>query len=158
MTSTTLKSDITDEILLRFSYWKFLIITSWIQGFLRNCKRLKLERQPGPLTTKEIESSEILWVKAIQIKIQDTPQFKNDTEKLNLQLDETHRIYICKGPITGNYPIYIPSNTFRKIGSTCSLKNPSRGTELHNDRGQRKILDSKVRSAHKTRNSQVLWT
>ena len=30
MTSTTLKSDIMDEILLRFSYWKLLRITSWI--------------------------------------------------------------------------------------------------------------------------------
>ena len=38
--------------------------------------------------TKEIESFEIVWVKAIHIKIQDRPQFKDD-EKLNLQLDES---------------------------------------------------------------------
>ena len=37
--------------------------------------------------TKEIESFEIVWAKAIHIKIQDRPQFKDD-EKLNLQLDE----------------------------------------------------------------------
>ena len=73
MTSTTLKSDVMDELLQRCSYWKFLRIKSWIQRFLHNCKRLKLEMQSGPLTSKEMESSEILWVKTIQIKIQDTP-------------------------------------------------------------------------------------
>ena len=80
-----------------------------IQRFLHNCKKLKLERQSGLLTIKEIESSEILWVKTIQTKIQYTQQFKDDAEKLNL--DKIHRIYICKGCITGDYPIYIPSNT-----------------------------------------------
>ena len=73
MTSTTLKSDVMDKILQRCSYWKFLRIKSWIQRFLHNSKRLKLETQSGPLTTKETEISEILWVKTIQIKIQDTP-------------------------------------------------------------------------------------
>ena len=110
MTSTILKSDVMHEILQRCSYWKFLRTASWIQRFLHNCKRLKLETQSRPLTTKEIQSSEILWVKTIQTKIQDTPQFKDNAEKLNLQLDETHRIYIWKGRITSDYPIYIPSN------------------------------------------------
>ena len=113
-TSTTLKSDIMDKILLRFSYWKFLRMTSWIQRFLHNYKRLKSEKQSWLLTTKGIESSEIFWVEAIQTKIQDTPQFKNEDEKLNLQLDETNTIYICKGRITGDYPIYISSNTLMR--------------------------------------------
>ena len=72
---------------------------------------LKLERQSGFLTTKEIDSSKIIWVKTIQAKIQDTPQFKDDAVKLILQLDEIHIIYIYKGRITGDYLIYIPSNT-----------------------------------------------
>ena len=112
ITSTTIKSDVMDEILQRYSYWKFWRISPWIQRFLHNCKRLKLERQSGPLRTKEIESSEILWVKTGQTKIQDTLlEFKDDAEKLNFQLDKTRRIYICKGRITGDYPISIPSNT-----------------------------------------------
>ena len=103
----------------------FLRITSWIQRFLHNCKRLKSERKSGPLTTKEIESSEILWAKALQIKIQDTPQFKDDAEKLNLQLDGTRRFYICKGRITCHYPIYISSNTLmsKKLVAHAHLKN-----------------------------------
>ena len=112
ITSTTIKSDVMDEILQRYSYQKFWRISPWIQRFLHNCKRLKLERQSGPLSTKEIESSEILWVKTGQTKIQDTLlEFKDDAEKLNFQLDKTRRIYICKGRITGDYPISIPSNT-----------------------------------------------
>ena len=101
MTSTTLKSDNMDKILQRHSYWKLLRITSWIQRFLQNCKKLKSR----PLNTKEIETREILWVKTIQRKIQDTQQFKDNADKLNLQLDEIHRIHICKGRITGDYPI-----------------------------------------------------
>ena len=112
ITSTTIKSDVMDEILQRYSYWKFWRISPWIQRFLHNCKRLKLERQSGPLRTKEIENSEILWVKTGQTRIQDTLlEFKDDAEKLNFQLDKTRRIYICKGRITGDYPISIPSNT-----------------------------------------------
>ena len=125
LTSTTLKSDIVDEILQRYSCWKFLRITSWVQRFLHNCKRLKLKRKSGPLMTRELEISEILWVKAMQTKIQDTPQFKYDAEKLNLQLDENHRIYICKRCITGHYPIYIPSNTLisEKLAAHAYLKS-----------------------------------
>ena len=45
----------------------------------------------------------------------------------------------------------------QNIGSTCSLENPSWGSGINHGRGQRKILNSKVTSPHKTRNSQVLW-
>ena len=45
MTSTTLKSDVMDEILQRYSHWKFFRISSWMQRFLHNCNTLKLERQ-----------------------------------------------------------------------------------------------------------------
>ena len=92
ITSTTLKSDVMEEILQRYSNWKFFRISSWMQRVLHNCNKLKLERQSWPLTTKEIESSEILWVKKMQSKIQDTLQFKDDAEKLNLQLGKTCRI------------------------------------------------------------------
>ena len=72
ITKTTLKGDVLDETLKRYSYWKFLRITSWIQRFLHNCKRLKSERQSRPLKTKEIESSEILWLKTTKTNIQNT--------------------------------------------------------------------------------------
>ena len=90
---------------------------------------MKWERQSGPLTTKEIESSEILCVKAIQKNIQDIPQFKNDADKLNLRLDEIHRIYICKDQITGDYPIFIPSNTLisKKFVARARLKTLHEG-------------------------------
>ena len=58
-------------------------------------QKVEIERQSGPLTTKEI------------------------------QLDETHRIYICKGCITGNYPICIPLNTLvnQKLVANSHIKN-----------------------------------
>ena len=75
-------------------------------------QKVEIGKTVRALMTKEIESSEILWVKTVQTKIQDTlSEFKDDAEKLKLQLDKTHRIYICKGHITGDYPISIPANT-----------------------------------------------
>ena len=142
----------------RYGYGKFLRITSCIQRFLQNYNILKLERQSGPLATKELESSEILCVKTIQTKIQDTQKFKDDTEKLNFQLDKIRRIYICKGHITGDYPTYIPSNTLMSKNTLVAhahLKTLHVGSGLHSERGQRKILDSKVTSAHKMCKSQV---
>ena len=47
MTITTLKTSIMNEILQRCSYWKSLIITSFILRFLYNCKKSKLARQAG---------------------------------------------------------------------------------------------------------------
>ena len=44
MTSATLKSDVMDEILHRYSHWKFFRISSWMQRFLHKCNTLKLER------------------------------------------------------------------------------------------------------------------
>ena len=74
-------------------------------------QKVKIGKTAKPLKTKEIESFENVWVKTIQTKIQETLEFKDGAEKLNLQLDKTRRIYICKGRITGDYLIYIPSNT-----------------------------------------------
>ena len=74
-------------------------------------QKVKIGKTAKPLTTKEIESFENVWVKTIQTKIQETLEFKDGAEKLNLQLDKTRRIYICKGRITGDYLIYSPSNT-----------------------------------------------
>lgn len=63
-----------------------------MQIFLNNYKKSKSKRQLGPLTINKKESSVILWIKTTQAKIQDTPQCKDDAEKLNFQLDEAHRI------------------------------------------------------------------
>ena len=119
-----------------------------------------MERQSGPLRTKEIESSEILWVKTGQTKIQDTLlQFKDDAEKLNFQLDKTCRIYICKGRITGDYPISIPSNTLmsEKFVTYAHLKTLHEGVGYTMAEVRKKILYSKVTSAHKACNTKVLW-
>ena len=70
--------------------------------FPEQLQKVESERQLGPLTINKKESSVILWTKTTQAKIQDTPQCKDDAEKLNFQLDEAHRIYICMVRITGD--------------------------------------------------------
>ena len=105
-------------------------------------QKVKIGKTAKPLTTKEIESFENVWVKTIQTKIQETLEFKDGAEKLNLQLDKTRRIYICKGRITGDYLIYIPSNTLmsEKLVAHGQLKTLHGRVSNTMGRGQRKIL------------------
>ena len=90
---------------------------------------------------------------------QDTPQFKCDAEKLNLQLDETYRIYIYKDRIKGDYTIYILSNTFmiKKLVAHPYLKAFQRGIGFTIAEIKERFWIPKITSAQKTRNSQVFW-
>ena len=71
----------------------------------------------GPLTTEEIESANVKWIKKIQDQHCTGEKFQNDIKKLNLQKD-TRGIYICKGRIQGEYPIYLP--TYGGVGITMT--------------------------------------
>ena len=63
----------------------------------------------------------------MQSKIQNTLQFKDDTEKLNLQLDKTSRIL----NLQASHCRWLPDlHSIKhidewKVGSTCSLRKPS---------------------------------
>ena len=74
-------------------------------------------------------------------------------------MDKTYRIYIYKGRSTGGYTIYIPLNTLmiNKFVSQVSLKTFQRGVGYTMAEVKERFWILKVKSAHKTRNSQVLW-
>ena len=49
-------------------------------------------------------------IKREQKRSESTERFMNDKEQLNLQKNEKG-LYICKGKIEGEYPVYLPEKS-----------------------------------------------
>ena len=101
------KSDVFDDLLAKTTLWKTVRILAWIKRFAVNCRRSK--RISGPLTTEETEEQLKFLIKRAQEDGENSVQFKEHSQRLNLQKNE-EGIYVCKGRIQGFYPIYLPSN------------------------------------------------
>ena len=99
--------DEIDDLLNKFSLWKFLRILGWINRFINNCRRNKVN---GPLTTEEISKQKKFIIKREQKRFQVTEKFKNDKAQLNIQLN-CEGILECHGRIQGEFPIYIPNTS-----------------------------------------------
>lgn len=102
--------DSMEELLGKFSLRKVLRICAWINRFVNNCKRSCENRKTGPLTSREIENSEIWWIKRAQSEAKRDPEFEKIRLQLNIQQNES-RILECRGRIEGDYPVYIPRNS-----------------------------------------------
>ena len=96
------------NLISKFSLWKMLRITSWLQIFASNRTTKKSDRTKGPLTTEEIESAKFLWIQQVQANHELT-DFTQDKQKLNLQKNHQD-VYICMGIVEGDYPFYLPTN------------------------------------------------
>ena len=101
------KSDAIDNLLEKTALWKTVWILACVKRFAINCRRSK--RISGPLMTAETENQLKFLVKRTQGKGENSDQFKEHSQCLNLQKNE-EGIYVCKGRIQGDYPIYLPSN------------------------------------------------
>ena len=101
------KSDVIDDLLEKTVLWKTVRILAWVKRFAVNCRRSK--RISGPLTTAETENQLKFLIKRAQGDGENSDQFKEHSQRLNLQKNE-EGIYVCKGRIQGDYPIYLPSN------------------------------------------------
>ena len=97
------------HLIEKFSYKKTVRITSLIMRFFNNCSK-KLPKQSGPLTTDEIESAVLQWIKWTQENAEKGSKFEQHTKQLNLKKD-ARGVYICVGRIHGMYPIYLPSDS-----------------------------------------------
>ena len=96
------KADVLDDIMEQCRYWKAVRITAWIARFLHNCKK-RAERANGPLTLEKLE----FWIKRAQDRCQETKEFLEDQQRLNLQ--KNHRgLYEGRGRNQGGCPVYLP--------------------------------------------------
>ena len=50
-------TDELDDILEKFSHWKTIRVTAWINRFIRNARTEKIKRPGGPLTAEETKQA-----------------------------------------------------------------------------------------------------
>ena len=93
-------SDQFDAVLEKFPFWKMVRITAFVLRFIGRCKGQKIEE--GLLTSKEIESAELFWIK----KVQKSKEMAAETD---LKKD-ADGIFRCSGRIPGYSPIFLPRN------------------------------------------------
>jgi hypothetical protein len=103
-------ADQFEELLNKFALPKVLRICAWINRFVKNCKVSCENRETGPLTSGEIEDSELWWIKRTQNEAKEDPEFEDIRQRLNVQLNE-NGVLECRGRIEGDYPVYLPRDS-----------------------------------------------
>ena len=81
-----------------------------------------------------------------QQRIENNEKFESDKERLNLQKNEAG-IFICKGRIIGDYPVYLPVRSFLtgKIMEHCHLRTLQGGVDITMTEVRRKYSVLKLR-------------
>jgi len=101
------KNDPLHQVMSKYDLNKSIRITTWVQRFIQNSRG---DQKRGQLTTDEIENATFMWIKESQKQAKRDEKFDKHSEQLNLQLDE-RGIYVCKGRLVGEYPIYLPTES-----------------------------------------------
>ena len=100
-------TDELDELLEKFSHWKTIRATAWINRFIWNARNEKIKRLGGPLTAEETKQAEFFWVKRVQTGATADGRYQEDVLQLNLQ-PKRDGVLECRGRIQGHYPIFLP--------------------------------------------------
>ena len=129
------EADTIDVLLKGKTWWTTVRVLAWMKRFINNSKNS--QRVRDPLTTPEIQDQISFTIKRAQRDVEETSQFKNDCQRLNLVKNEED-LYECRGRIHGVYPVYLP---FRHIISEKLAENAHMQT-LH---GGLSLTMSKVR-------------
>ena len=103
--ATVEETNEVEDLLTKFDLWKTLRICSWIARFTFNCRSPNQKRR-GPLTTPEIASQRLLWIK----RAQSSCNLEEDRLQLNLQANRDG-VLVCRGRIQGHYPVYVPDTS-----------------------------------------------
>ena len=73
MSTALQKNDTFDKLMNKFDLWKCIKIIAWINRFITNCKKEKIN---GPLTTSEIKQQRTWFIKREQQKVADTDKLR----------------------------------------------------------------------------------
>ncbi|KAK3748474.1 hypothetical protein QZH41_005911 [Actinostola sp. cb2023] len=132
--------DALDALLQRSDYWRAMRVCGWVMRFIQNARATKAHRVRGPLTTREIETARLVWVKRAQASASESDQFEEDKLQLNLQ-PNSEGVLECRGRIQGEYPVFLPDNQLytQKVVMDAHL------TTLHGGMG---LTMAKVRQQH----------
>ena len=144
--------NIREEILQKFSYWKSIRVSSWMQRFINNCQRTKEERVKGPLTTEEtsVQVEKLVQVTQQKFKTEKTEKFEDERAKLRL-VEDGRGLLRCNGRIYGEAPIYIPWDTFlsEKLVKDAHVKTLHGGVGLTMTRVREKYWIPRLRQLAK---------
>ena len=144
--------NIREEILQKFSYWKSIRISSWLQRFITNCQRTKEERVKGPLTTEEtsVQVEKLVQVTQQKFKTEKTEKFEDERAKLRL-VEDGRGLLRCNGRIYGEAPIYIPWDTLlsEKLVKDAHVKTLHGGVGLTMTRVREKYWIPRLRQLAK---------
>ncbi|KAK3749831.1 hypothetical protein QZH41_004612 [Actinostola sp. cb2023] len=132
--------DALDALLQRSDYWRAMRVCGWVMRFIQTARATKAHRVRGPLTTREIETARLVWVKRAQASASGSDQFEEDKLQLNLQ-PNSEGVLECRGRIQGEYPVFLPDNQLytQKVVMDAHL------TTLHGGMG---LTMAKVRQQH----------
>ena len=98
-------TDTIDILLGRKIWWSTIRVMALVTRFINKLKGN--QRVEGPLSTPEIQEQIKFMIKRAQKDVDETSQFKNDCQRLNLVKNE-EGIYECRGRIQGDYSLYLP--------------------------------------------------
>ena len=106
-------SDGLDRVLGKFDLHKALRVSAWVSRFIRNCQHPS-EKIEGPLSTQEITTCRLFWIKRAQQQGISDDHFQEDKSQLNLQRN-ADGVLECRGRIQGEYPIFLPYSALYSI-------------------------------------------
>ena len=123
--------DVTQSILSKFELKKTIRIFAWICRFVKNCRKAKDQRTKGTIKTEEYTETTKIFIRQAQKQSSEGEVFKKHVTQLNLVKNDCD-IYICKGRIQGDYPIYIPADSIlaEKIVNDAHLRTLHGGVGL----------------------------
>ena len=133
-------SDDLEKLLEKHELWRALRVGAWIVRFVKNARVHQEKRVKGPLTTEEIESQRMFWIRRDQRQAGSTRNYERDRLHLNVQTNQDG-VLECRGRIQGSYPIYLDDATVY----TRKLRERSHSDTLH---GEVTLTMAKVRERH----------
>ena len=107
LSSAIPRRGVLDPLMDRYPLTKALRIQELVGWFIHNCQAQPRNQQSCPITTDEVQTQELWWIKQVQQSAQQQPCFQTDKLQLNLQLDD-QQVLECRGRIMGEYPVYLP--------------------------------------------------
>ena len=116
-------SDGLDHVLEKFGLHKAMRICAWISRFIHN-SRNSSDKNKGPLSTQEMSTQELFWIKRAQRRGAGDIHFLGDKEQLNLELN-ADGVWECR--IQGEYPVYLPDSALY----TAKVVQRAHVTTLH---------------------------
>ena len=102
------EANTVQDLLNKFRVWKVIRVVAWVRRFIHNCR--SKSRKHNALTTREIQEARKCLVRMSQTVKMLENDYQEISQRLGLTLDE-EGILRCRGRVTGEYPVYIPTNS-----------------------------------------------